>query len=80
MSPEKVRMATNMPTQKVMIGGLAGAITTILVLILNMYVFPEGQPVPGEIAAAITTILTFAISYWIPPGANDEIVKQLPNR
>lgn len=70
------RQQRSIPTQKVIVGGLAGAITTVAVFVLNTYILPGTQPIPGDIAAALTTIISFVLSYWVPPAARDEIVPQ----
>jgi putative flippase GtrA len=59
------------PTQKVTVGGLAGAVTTIAIWILKTYAKID---IPGEIGAAITTVLTFIVSYLIPPSEDDQVV------
>jgi hypothetical protein len=63
------RMQTNVPSQKVTVGVLAGAITTIVIWALKSVVV-----IPGEVAAAITTVLTFVTSYFFPPAARDPVV------
>jgi hypothetical protein len=63
------------PTRKVFTGGLAGAITLIVIWILNNFdLLPGGRDVPGEVAAAVTTITAFVLSYIVPPSARDQIV------
>ena len=61
------------PTRKVLVGGVAGAITTIVVYLLNTYYLPTGKPITGDIGAAITTLLSFALSYLVPPAASDQV-------
>jgi putative flippase GtrA len=62
-------MQTNVPSQKVTVGVLSGAITTIAIWALKSVVV-----VPGEVAAAITTVLSFVVSYLVPPAARDQVV------
>jgi putative flippase GtrA len=62
---------TGVPVRKVAAGGLAGAVTTILVWVLNKYVLKS--PIEGDIGAAITTVLSFIVSYFIPPSANETV-------
>jgi hypothetical protein len=50
------------PVQKVTIGALAGAITTLAVGLLRPYV-----DVPADVAGALTIVLTFIASYVTPP-------------
>ena len=64
------RMATNVPSQKVTAGALAGALTTIAIYVVKAAGGPE---IPGEIGAAITTVLTFIVSYLVPPAARDRV-------
>jgi putative flippase GtrA len=55
------------PRPKVAAAGIAGAITTIVIWILNSLL---GVEVPPEVAAAITTVLAFLAGYFTPqsPG------------
>jgi hypothetical protein len=68
-----MRQQSGAPTRKVMAGGVAGAITTIVVFILNYYVLPQDKPITGDIGAAITTVLSFVVCYLVPPAAADQI-------
>lgn len=61
------------PTRKVIAGGLAGALVTIIVILANTYWLPAGKPLPSELAAALTTVLSFIISYVVPPAASDQV-------
>lgn len=71
------KQANQSPTRKVAFGGAVGAISAILVWVLNDFdILPGGQDVPGEIASAITTFLTFVVSYLVPPAAADDIVQR----
>ena len=47
------------PHPKVAAGGIAGAVTTVLVFVAAQL----GVEVPGEVAAALTTIIGFAAGY-----------------
>ncbi len=64
-----------MPTRKVTAGSLGGAITTLLVWVLNTFVFSVEHQITGEIAAAFTTIISFIVGYFVPPGQGDVLVK-----
>lgn len=44
---------------KIAVAGVAGAVTTILVFVVNEL----GVDVPPEVAAAVTTILSFGAGY-----------------
>ncbi len=48
--------------RKVGAGGLAGALSVILVWIIS----EVGADIPGEVASAITTVLTF-VTAWVVP-------------
>lgn len=50
------------PVKKVAAAGIAGAITVILVFVVNL-VFPE-IVIPPEVSAAITAILAFGAGYF----------------
>lgn len=50
------------PTRKVTAGGLASALTIVLVWALGA----AGIDVPAEVASAITTIFGFAAAYLVP--------------
>lgn len=54
---------TNAPTRKVAIGGMAGALATIIVWASSAF---GGVEVPAEIAVALTAIFTFIIQYLVP--------------
>ena len=57
------------PSRKVGSSALAGALSIILVFVINNYVLTNGQtPISGEVASAITTILTFTVGYFVPEG------------
>jgi Na+/proline symporter len=72
----KFKQATRGPTRKVTFGAFAGALTAILVWILNTFeVLPNATQIPGEIASAMTTVLTFLVSYLVPPSPSDGIVE-----
>ena len=59
------------PTTKVAAGGVAGAITVLLVWILGMF----NVAVPPEVSSAFTVIISFAASYFVrervPVAANN---------
>ena len=67
------RMKRSAPAQKVTAGVIGGAITTVLVFVLNTTVL-KGSPLPPHVVAAITTIITFAVSYITPPSPKDEVI------
>lgn len=53
------------PYKKVSAGSLAGALSILVVWLLNSYVL-QGDPITGEVASAMTTILTFLVAYMVP--------------
>jgi hypothetical protein len=64
-------------TNKVMAGGIAGAVTTIIVFMLNTFkILPGGTQITGEVASALTTVIMFAVSYWVSPSMNDQVVSE----
>lgn len=67
------RTASAAPVRKVIVGGLAGALSTVLLWVLNTYVLPK--PMPAEVGSAVTTVLSFVVSYLVPPAASDQTVE-----
>ena len=68
----RFKLATKAPARKVTAGGVAGAVGTVVVFVLNQFL-PD--PVPPEVAAALTVLLSFAASYWASPAATDQPVQ-----
>ena len=64
-------MQSAKPARKVWVGGIAGAVTAIVVYVIRA---AGGPSIPGEISAAITTVLTFVASYLVPPAEADQVV------
>ena len=59
-------MATvGMFSSKVNAGALAGALTTVVVWVVNTFVLTPPVSIPGEVGAAVTTILTFLVGLFI---------------
>ena len=56
-----------MPSRKVGAGGLAGALTTLLVGVLSM----NGVELSAEMSAALATIFTFVVAYMVPERASE---------
>jgi hypothetical protein len=52
------------PSRKVAAGGMAGALTTIVVFIATQL----GLDVPAEVAAAVTTLFATGLAYLVPNG------------
>jgi putative flippase GtrA len=55
--------STKIPTRKVAAGGIAGAITTVIISICKDAIGYEMSP---DLAAAVTTLVSFAVSYFVP--------------
>jgi lipopolysaccharide export LptBFGC system permease protein LptF len=59
------------PTRKVAAGGVAGALSAIIVYVLNQYVIPSAKQIPPEMASLLTTVISFITGYWTKPGHNE---------
>jgi len=68
------QMASAKPARKVAAGGLAGALSVLIIWILDTFVLPTDKQITGEVAAALTTVFTFIVSYLIPPSPDDKVV------
>ncbi len=55
-----------LPSRKVGAGALAGALSVVLVWIINTFVLTGSVKITGEVASAMTTILTFLVGYFVP--------------
>jgi len=55
-----------LPSRKVGAGALAGALSVILVWIINTFVLTGSMKITGEVASALTTVLTFLVGYFVP--------------
>lgn len=66
-----VRMEHPAPARKVVGSALAGAVTTIVIYVLNTFIL--AVPLPGEVAAAVATVIAFAVGYLVPPSERDQI-------
>lgn len=55
-----------LPYRKVSAGSLAGALSILVVWLLNSFVLPAGNGITGEVASALTTVLTFFVAYMVP--------------
>jgi hypothetical protein len=56
------------PTRKVGAGAFAGALSTILVWLINSFILTGTTKITPEIASALTTVLTFLVGYFVPEG------------
>ncbi len=60
---------TPVPTNKVIGGGVAGALVTFGVWIYNNY-FGKDHPVPVEISGALTVVVGFIFAYYVSPSSD----------
>lgn len=60
--------STSAPAQKVIAGGVAGAIVTILIWFAGTFAHVD---IPAEVAASLVVVLSFLVSYITPPAAKD---------
>jgi hypothetical protein len=60
---------TPKPTNKVISGGISGAVVVIAVYILNTYFLKENQ-IPADVSAAITVVVSFVSSYYTKPSTD----------
>lgn len=56
------------PTNKVVAGALAGAVTVILVWAAKQYGHVE---LPGEVSSAVTTVLSAVAAYFVPDSTTE---------
>lgn len=68
-----IKMATAIPARKVLGSTFAGALTVILIYIINNAVLGPANPLPAEVAAALTTVVSALVGYYLPPAARDQI-------
>lgn len=68
------QMSTSAPARKVTVGAFTGAVSVLIVWILNTYALPADKQITPEIASSITTALSFIVSYLVPPAASDQVV------
>lgn len=59
-----------LPTQKLIVSGLAGSIVTIGVWATKQF---GNVDIPPEIAAQMAVIVGFIAAYIVPPSARDQI-------
>ena len=68
----RMRQTSAMPTRKLAYGGLAGALTTIIVYVL----FRGAEMTDAEkaLTGAIEVLVMLVVGYLVPPARRDEIV------
>jgi hypothetical protein len=54
------------PTRKVGASALAGALSILVVWVLNTFILADHTLITGEVASALTTVLTFLVGYFFP--------------
>jgi hypothetical protein len=65
---------SKLPTKKVFLSTIAGAVSAIVVWVLNAFgLLPGKTQIPAEVASALTTLISFVIGYIVPPSAQDDI-------
>ena len=76
-TPPLVSQPTNFPTNKVLAGGIAGAVVTVAVFVVQQY--DPGFTVPEPVIAAATTIVTFACAWLVRnPAVEGDIPGGVP--
>lgn len=68
-TPPAKRTASYLPSRKVGASALAGALSVVVVWVLNTFVLTGTVKITGEVASAITTIFTFVVGYMVPEAA-----------
>ena len=64
-------MLNSTPARKVVGGGLAATLTTLLIWVVETF---SGIEIPQMVEGAILTVLVFLVGYFVPPSKNDQIV------
>jgi fluoride ion exporter CrcB/FEX len=64
------RMQSLKPARKVWVGGLVGALVTIVTWVIET---AANTKVPSAIAVAFSTLLTGIVSYFVPPADADQV-------
>ena len=67
-SPPALKTSSPAPTQKVAAGGLGGAVSVIVIGLLQHFAHWSIDP---TYASAITIVVSFIVSYFVPPSARD---------
>lgn len=65
-----MNMHSSLPSAKVSVGALAGAVVAAIVFILNYWVLGD-KPIPAELASILTFIVSGVASYFTPPSRAD---------
>jgi uncharacterized membrane protein YhdT len=71
------RMNSITPARKVSWSAFAGAVTAVVVWLLNAYVpeiFQGWVKIPPEISSALVVIVSFVTGYQVAPGNNEQII------
>jgi hypothetical protein len=70
-----LKTPTAAPTQKVTAGGVAGAVSFIVIAVLQHYL---NRPIDATTASIITAAVSFLVAYVVPPSARDVPVQAPP--
>lgn len=65
----KYEMVSKRPARKIVGGGIAGAVTALILWLLSEF----GISVDADVASAITVIVTFIAGYLVRPDGGDFI-------
>lgn len=65
-----VVQSSSLPTQKLIVSGLAGSITTVGIWAAKQF---GNLDIPPEIAAQMAVIVGFVAAYVVPPSDRDQI-------
>jgi hypothetical protein len=63
-----LKSSTAAPTQKVAAGGIGGAVSVIVIALLQHY---ANLTIDPTLASAITTVVSFLVGYIVPPSARE---------
>ena len=69
-----MQQKSDSPTRKVMVAGVAGAASAVVVWVMEVSL---GMEVPAEVAVALSTLIGFFAAYFVPPHPGDGIEETL---
>jgi hypothetical protein len=65
-TPQRSGSSSYVPTRKVGASAFAGALTILLVWIVNNFILTGQTQINGEVASALTTVLASLVGYFVP--------------
>jgi hypothetical protein len=65
-TPQRSGSSSYIPTRKVGASAFAGALTILLVWIVNNFILTGQTQINGEVASALTTVLASLVGYFVP--------------